>query len=217
MTTGTDVPAPRSVMEVQVGKKTYPMHSHPTCRTCQSPRRLDIEHRILSGGSYVGIADWLGAQPDADDGRLPAPGTESLRAHAKSHMPLPGSMARAIIDRRAEEIGNRLDAGEAADHIALARLVVKIGMEGLADGTLTPELPDVMNAAKFLAVHDVQDTGIDVAAWRETLMAYMEVARTFIPAAQWPSFGTALSAHPVLRALAAGPAPQLPANGKDTP
>lgn len=219
---------PMSVVQVRVGTKSYPMYSRPSCRTCQSRYRYDIEHKILSGYSMAAIADWVAAQgtaaPAGDDDpvppdRLDPPTANSLRSHAKKHMPMTAAVTRDLIDARAQEISQGLADGAeaAADHITLARLLVQRGMEGLADGTLAPEMTDVMSAAKFLAVHDVRDDGADVAVWRETLMAYMEVARTFIPEVAWKPFGEALSAHPVLRALVAGPTLQLQAHREDTP
>lgn len=218
--TATDTGVPMSVVQVQVGTKSYPMYSRPSCHTCQSRYRFDIEQQLLSGRSYPAIADWIAAQGagapgqgDVPPDRLGPPSTNSLRGHAKNHMPMTAAMTRDIIDTRAKEIGGGIAdaARNAADHITLARLVVQRGMEGLADGTLSPEMSDVMSAAKFLAVHDVRDDGQDVAMWREALMAYMEIAKIYVPTVSWKPYGKALSDHPLLRALAAPPPQHIPA------
>lgn len=200
-----DTNTPSAVAEIKIGGRRYPVVSRPTCRTCQHPDRVEIEHQILSGISYAAIAAW---SADQDPGRLPAPSVDSLAAHAKAHMAIAGRVHRAIIDARANQIVLG-DDDMAADHVALARLMVKTGMEGLADGTLKPSLGDVMTAARFLADHDSGDVAADIGAWREALMTYMEVAKQFIPPAAWPAFAEALSSQPTLRktlpALPPGP------------
>lgn len=209
---------PESVVEVIIGGRRYPVVSRPLCRTCQSPHRLDIEHKILSGYSFTAIANWAAEQDpytdqDLQDGRLPPPGPDALRTHARAHMAIGGAVRRALMDRRVAELaGDGRDDDVAVDPIGMARLTVQIGLEGLADGSIRPDMPDVLAAAKFLATHDVKDDGPDAAAWRDAILTYMEVAKTFIPPNQWSAFGSALAAHPVLRQLAASAAqPRTPA------
>lgn len=204
---------PESVVEVTIGGRRYPVVSRPLCRTCQSPHRLDIEHKILSGYSFTAIAAWAAEQDphedaDLEEGRLPPPGPEALRTHARAHMAIGGAVRRALMDRRVAELAadGRDDDDVAVDPIGMARLTVQIGLEGLADGSIKPDMPDVLAAAKFLATHDVKDDGPDADAWRDAILTYMEVARTFIPPNQWGAFGVALAAHPVLRQLAASAA-----------
>lgn len=191
-----DHTGPHAMAEVKIGGRVYPVVSRPSCRTCQHPDRLHIEHQIMSGVSYAAIAEWAA---DQHDGHLPPPGPDALASHAKTHMGIPGRVQRAIIDRRAEELVLDTDDAMAADYVTLAQLLVKTGLEGLADGTLKPQLSDVLAAAKFLADHDTGDDDQDVNAWREALMAYMEVARRYIPDTAWPAFATELSGHPNLR------------------
>jgi hypothetical protein len=198
-----DRDTPAALVEVKVGGRTYPVVSRPHCRTCQHPDRADIEHKIMSGYSMAAVAAWAAEQPT---GHLPPPGIAALSSHAKTHMGLAGSVHRAIIERRATELVLDDNAEMVADHVALSRLLIKAGMEGLADGTLKPELSDVMTAAKFLAAHDVRDDGADIDAWREALMTYMEVARRYIPPTVWPAFAADLASQPALRKTA----PALP-------
>lgn len=187
---------PRAMAEVKIGGRVYPVVSRPNCRTCQHPDRLHIEHQIMSGISYTAVADWAA---DQENGHLPPPGPDSLATHAKTHMGIPGRVQRAIIDRRAEDLVLDADDTMAADYVTLARLLIKTGLEGLADGTLKPQLSDILAAAKFLAEHDSTDDDQDINAWRETLMTYMEVARRYIPDTAWPAFAAELSGHPNLR------------------
>lgn len=204
MNPGAEPPKP-ALVTVRIGDRDYPVVTRPNCRTCTHPDRAEIEHKIMSGYAYTAIATWLKGQEtdqrEADPGSDPphAPGPESLRNHASTHMSLAGNVQRALIDRRAGEINLDVDAELVVDHIAMSRLVVKMGMEGLADGTIKPDMGDIMNAAKFLAANDIRDDGPDTDAWREALMAYMEVARQFIPATNWPAFSMALRDHPALR------------------
>lgn len=202
-----DQTQPRAMAEVKIGGKVYPVVSRPNCRTCQHPDRLHIEHQIMSGVSYAAIADWAA---DQEGGHLPPPGVDALANHAKGHMGIPGRVQRAIIDRRAEDLVLDADDAMAADYVTLARLLVKTGLEGLADGSLKPQLGDVLSAAKFLAEHETTDDDQDITVWRETLMTYMEVARRYIPDTAWPAFAAELSGHPNLRRTtpALPPAPE---------
>lgn len=198
---------PRAMAEVKIGGKVYPVVSRPNCRTCQHPDRLHIEHQIMSGVSYTAVAEWAA---DQEAGHLPPPGPDALATHAKAHMGIPGRVQRAIIDRRAKDLTLDADDAMAADYVTLARLLVKTGLEGLADGTLKPQLSDVLAAARFLGEHDSADDDQDIAAWRETLMTYMEVAHRYIPHTAWSAFHDELSGHPNLRKAtpALPPAPE---------
>lgn len=187
---------PRAMAEVKIGGRVYPVVSRPHCRTCQHPDRLHIEQQIMSGVSYAAIAEWAA---DQEPGRLPPPGTDALASHAKAHMGIPGRIQRAIIDQRAEDLALDSEDPMAADYVTLARLLVRTGLEGLADGTLKPALGDVLAAAKFLADHDGSDDENNISVWRETLMTYLEVSRRYIPDTAWAAFRAELSGHPNLR------------------
>lgn len=194
-----------ALVEVNVGGRMYPLVVRPDCRTCRSPHRLEIEHRLMSGTSYDAVAAWAAEQ---ETGELPAPGANSLRSHAKGHMGVAGASWRGLIDARVRELVAEQAEAE-VDGIGMARLIVKVGMEGLADGTIQPTTSDLLNAAKFLAVHDVADDDErgSVDSWREAVLKHLEIAKAFIPPHLWPDFAAALNSNTQLRALAPASAP----------
>lgn len=194
----------QSMVMTRIGGVEYPMRSVPTCRTCQSPYRVEIENDLLRGYSYAAIARGIeGRAP----GNLPHPSAESISAHlSNQHMPVQAAAQRRLIERRAEEIGRNIEneVEALADHVTLARMVVARGFERLQSGEIQPDLDEALAASRFLfQVEQQQDTSdLDQQALLQVLHAYMEITQQFVPPEQWEAYGRAVRSHPIIREMA---------------
>lgn len=199
-TTEEDV-GPASMTLVRVGGRTVPAKTAPKCRVCQSPHRGDIESWILQAYSRPRILSWLA---DLDAGKLGHPSEKSLRLHAERHMPLGAAAQAAVIERRAEALGEDVEkyGGRVADHLTTLDLVVMNGFDALQRGDIQVDATTLMKAIDLKHKIDASvDGGVDANVWRNALMEYMRIAVDFVPVAKRAEFARALSASPVLAAL----------------
>lgn len=194
---------PRSMVMTRIGGVDYPMRSNPQCKTCQSPHRLRIENLFVQGVSYRLIAEEISG---LEEGRLGHPSEEKLRHHfVANHMPINVSAQRAIIERRAEEIGRSVeDANESlADYVTANRMVVQKGFERMQRGEIDVEMPDLLKAIQSL--HQIESSmggSVDTEVWVTATAAFSEIVRQLVTPEQWLAIGTAMSRHPVIASLA---------------
>lgn len=195
---------PASMVMTKIGGREYPLRSIPSCKTCQDPNRLFIENELIRGASYASIARALVDMPAGDLGH---PNSEGISSHIeRGHLPLGVATQRRMIERRAKEIGRSIQDSEEnlADYVTVNQMIVSRGFERMQAGEINPDLGDVINASKFLhTVEQASGGDLDEQAWRDAMLAYMEVAAEFIPPERFAEYGQALSAHPVLRAMMA--------------
>jgi len=195
---------PSSMVMTRIGGKEYPLRSVPNCKTCQDPNRILIENELIRGMSYASIARSLEGKPE---GSLGHPGAVAISDHVKNgHLPLGPSTQRRMIERRAKDIGRSIDEAEdtLVDYVTVNQMIVSRGFERMQDGEINPDVTDVIAASKFL--HQIEQTvggGLDEQAWESAMLAYMDVARQFIPPDRWQEYGAALYQNPILRAMAA--------------
>lgn len=203
-TTGDEEPASAaSVIQVRIGSRTVPAKTSPTCRTCQSRYRAKIEHMILSGYSRPKILEWLSDLDPGPGGEHPS--EKSLRLHTKRHLPLAASAEAAILERRAEALGDEIEkyGGQVADHLTALDIVVAKGFAALQAGEIQVDATTLMKAIDLKHKIDASmDGGIDANVWRDALMEYMRIALDFIPHNLRAEFARAISTSPVLKALA---------------
>jgi uncharacterized protein YktA (UPF0223 family) len=111
------------------------------------------------------------------------------------------------VEERAKQIGRDIEthASGLADYASVNQIVIQRGMDRLAKGDLKPSMAELLTAIRMQhSIEAASEEGVDAQAWQEALVAYMEVARDFIPVDQMQAYGQALASHPVLRAMMAG-------------
>jgi hypothetical protein len=185
-----------SVVTYRLGGQDYPLRAVAGCKVCESPERFQVEREIAVGRTYASIA--RGLDPELD---LSA---ANIRSHWEGgHMPFQAEAVRRILEQRAVERSQDIDAGVNAvvDQVALARTVVHRTFERIALGVIEPTVSDGVAAAGLLHRMGVDDPEIDQDLWVEAFMVYHDVARRVMDADQFARFGRELSAHPVLRSL----------------
>lgn len=191
---------PRSMVMTRIGGREYPMKSHPRCKTCQHPRRMDIENSLLAGRSYRGLL------ADLDDDDL-KPSYDGIRAHFQNgHMPLHAASQVALIERNAKRQGIKIEEAveDLVDHITVAEMVVKQGFERMQRGEIQPEMADTLAAVKI--VEQIQartNSDLDHEMWVSATMSMLEDAKSLMTPDQWTQYGRKLANNPILKALAA--------------
>lgn len=207
MTDNLPVPAdpdesgPTSMVVVRVGGRTVPAKTGKRCRVCQSPHRAQIEAWILEGYTRPTILAYLA---DMEEGRLGHPTEKSLREHTDKHLPLGARAEAAILERRAEQLGDEIEkhGGRVADHLSALDMVVLKGFDGIQKGDIRVDATTLMKAIDLKHKLEMAiEGGIDANLWRDALMEYMRIAVQFIPPERRKEFADALSKSPVLAAL----------------
>ncbi|MFE0490154.1 hypothetical protein [Streptomyces griseoaurantiacus] len=196
-----DETGPVSMSLVRVGGRTVPAKTGARCRVCQSPHRAQIDAWILDGFTRPTILAHLA---DMEEGPLGQPTEKSLRSHTDRHLPLGARAEAAILERRAEQLGDEIEkhGGRVADHLSALDMVVLKGFDALQRGEIKLGASDLMKAIDLKQKIDASlGEGVDANIWRDALMEYMRIAIGFIPPERRQEFSAALSASPVLIAL----------------
>jgi hypothetical protein len=193
---------PASMVLVRVGGRTVPAKTGARCRVCQSPHRAQIEAWILEGYTRPTILTHLA---DMEEGPLGHPTEKALRVHTDRHLPLGARAEAAILERRAEQLGEEIEksGGRVADHKSTLSMVLMKGLDGLQRGEIRVDASTLMKAIDL--THKLEmavEGGMDANVWRDALMEYMRIAVPFIPPEKRKEFAAALSESPVLAALA---------------
>lgn len=202
--TDPDETGPASMVLVRVGNRTVPAKTGARCRVCQSPHRAQIEAWILEAYTRPTILAYL---EDLEPGPLGHPTEKALRVHTDRHLPLGARAEAAILDRRAELLGDEIEkyGGRVADHNSVLDMVVLKGFDGIQRGDIKVDGPTLMKAIDLKHKIDMQvEGGMDANVWRDALMEYMKIAVPFIPVERRKEFAAALSESPVLAALSKG-------------
>jgi hypothetical protein len=187
---------------VRVGNRTVPAKTGARCRVCQHPERAQIEAWVLQGYSRPVILGWIA---DMEAGPLGQPTEKALRLHTENHLPLEHRAQAAIIEHRAEQLGDEIEkyGGRVADHLSALDMVVLQGFDALQKGDLRVDSATLMKAIDLKhKIDQSMNGGVDANVWRDALMEYMRIAVPFIPPERRKEFAAALSDSPVLAALA---------------
>jgi hypothetical protein len=210
----TENPAERrgsvSLVQVRIGGRTYDAVYHNGCLTCTHPARKEIEEQIILGTSYRRVAtmysetEWT--QPDGTKITLPKVSWDNLFHHFKNeHLPVQAAVYREILDKRAAELSEHYEEQTArlVDGYSFAQQVLARTQEGLATGTLQPDIKDGLAAAKLIKEMEQVGNGAsaDAEAWGQAMAVYFETARKFMPDDMWQNFTQALMANPILQAI----------------
>lgn len=199
-----DETGPASMVMVRVGNRTVPAKTGARCRVCQSPHRAQIEAWILEGYTRPTI---LGQLADMEPGPLGQPSEKSLRVHTDNHLPLDARAQAAILDRRAELLGDEIEkyGGRVADHKSALSMVVLKGFDRLQKGEIQVDSATLIKAIDLAQKFEMAaEGGMDANVWRDALMEYMRIVVPFIPPERRQELSAALSESPVLAALARG-------------
>jgi hypothetical protein len=180
----------------RVGGTDYPMRVVGRCQTCRSIHRPEIENLILMGYSWSTISEHL-------------PGTsrlssDSIRWHYdQGHMPLPESLRRAVIERRArmQRLSSADNAAPLIDPWLVTHDIMQRGYERMVTGQIAPDMKDTLAAAKALV--EIEDRTKETQAINEdAVLAIIEGARSYMTPEGWMKFMWELRENPAMNMLA---------------
>lgn len=197
---------PRStVVEVAIGGRRYPFISSPRCGVCQCEERFAIEEGLLIGRSYASIARSLPDKfrdPDSEHHIS----IEQMRLHVKNHMPADITVSRAIIERRAQEMGRSLDVmeGTLIDAYSVASEVMRLGFERIARGEIKVGLEHTLVATKMVnEMEEKASHSIDMTVQTEMVTLLLQHVRSVLSDEQWQALASNFRADPAFRAMTA--------------
>jgi hypothetical protein len=189
-------PPPHTSVVYRVGGTDYPMRVHGRCRTCKSIHRAEIENLILMGYSWSTIAEHL---PESSG--LPS---SSIRWHYDNgHMPLPESLRRAVIERRAkmQRLSSADNAAPLIDPWLVTHDIMQRGYERMVTGQIAPDMKDLLAAAKALV--EIEDRTKEAQQINEdAVVAIIEGARSYMSPEDWMKFMWELKENPAMNLLA---------------
>lgn len=197
--------APASLLMTRVGGRDYPLVSVSNCKTCQSPYRAWIEQYIVQGMTYAAIAKML-TDTQEYGGALGHPDKDRIAHHVQQgHFALPLVAQRALIEKRAKEMGKNLEdaAEQLVDYVTANELIIQRGVEALQAGELEVDATALLGAIK--AQHSIEQTigaSVDNETWVTATMAMIEDFRSVLAPGQWDQFTTRLDNNPVIKAIA---------------
>lgn len=193
-----------SLVMIRIGDRDYPQVTSSRCTTCQSPHRRFIENEVVLGRGYKAIERRLVDMP------LPKgfehPSWHGISRHVRDgHMPTPATVRREIIDIEAKRMGAALSEGESlVTHRVVNQTIIQRGFERMMAGEIDVSTSDLLQAISAQAkIESTSTDGYDVEAMQQTLIAYLEIAQSFIPPEMMPRYGQAISKHPIIKALRA--------------
>lgn len=187
-----------SITTYRMGGTDVSLVRDPQCRVCNSPYRFDAEEQILIGTTFKRIKDRLPEDAEFSD--------SSLRRHWQNHMAVEQTIARGIVERRAQRVGKRVADAEDSlvDGMTLLETVVQKTFERIAKGEVEPTLKEGLVAAKVLAeLGEYDESSMDQQAYVEAFSVYQDVARRRMGDEEFAKFGAELADNPVLAALVA--------------
>lgn len=192
---------PQSAVVWRVGSGEYPiLRRSSTCKTCNHPRVVEIEHAILSGSGYVAIVRALG---EAAGDLSP----RNIMDHVSNgHLPVMEGIRAAALRDHADALGTSIErhAGTVIDHVMFARAGLQQAFEKLARGDLDIKASDAVAMARLLADVEIhKEDQVDQSAVLEAFGAYMLEAQKLMSRETFDQFGRALSKNPTLRQLMA--------------
>jgi hypothetical protein len=188
----TAQPPPQTSVIYRVGGTSYAMRVVGKCLTCRSIHRAEIENLVVMGYAWGSIADHL---PEAT--RV---SKANIRYHFEhGHMPLPESLRRSVIERRAKmlNLSTADNAAPAVDQWVVVQSIMQRGFERVASGQSEPDVKDTLAAAKQLS--EIEDRLAGVRAINDdAVMAIIEGARSYMSHEDWVRFNWELKENPAM-------------------
>lgn len=183
----------------RIGGREYPMRSEPLCHVCQSHYRLEIEQRILDGAGWTAIVHGLPEQARSEIS------VDSIRRHAKRHLPYDLHVRREIIEQRAEELGRDVAGdGDLTDYLTFARLGVRHVMEQMARGEIKPTIRDgIRFASLLLKADEVAGSDVDHEIVTETFVVWANTMQRHLAPEQFQTIMREIGTSPIIKALIA--------------
>ena len=198
---------PDGVVVIRVGDREYPAKYVRRCLTCRSKYRSQIEQAVLAGLTYRSIVETV-VEPYDDHSPLGPPSQRSVFNHvSRHHMALPYSLQRKIIEKRAEELGRSVEAGEEtmADAVAIHRVVMQRALERLSQGEIQPSMGDLIKVLQLQSATGAKEASVEVTdeVWREALIEYMAIVQRNVSGEVFQRIGREMASSPALKAISA--------------
>lgn len=195
---GTSTTVTRSAVMYRLGGRTYPMHSNPQCKVCQSPYRMEIERAFIR--SYGPTTIHRSLPPDVQEKIL----VRNISDHCSRHLPVDHTIRQAVIEARARELGTDVESatGALADHIVFAKVGLQRVYERIVEGEVVPDVKDgIAFAQLLLRVEEQAGQGVDEEIMARGFMSYLKAMREVCTPEQIQQMSVLIREDPTMNAL----------------
>lgn len=168
---------------VATGLETLPVQSESRCHVCKSSSRAMVDKLIVSGFSYIDVAEELQVRdPEFKEKQLDTI-RKNVERHAKRHVNIREKAVRQIIEKRAMEQGILLEeaTGSLVTGRALLDNIIMRANEMIADPEQRVKFADAIEAVKML--EDAQKTEYlaQVEAMQKQVWAISQAVKELVP------------------------------------
>lgn len=193
-----------SLVQCKIGGRVLPVRRSPSCRTCRSEVRRDVEIALAEGRPYVEI---VASFPES--GLTARHLSEHFR---RGHLPLDSPQVRKVVAERAAENTEVIKVGTdvGVEALTFARLVLSKAAVRLANGDIEPSFKDAIAAARVLADYDAivierDDLQAEVIRTHSGMTALLRLVQGLVTDEEWAKLSRAVDSDPELRVFSPPP------------
>jgi hypothetical protein len=163
-----------------------PMKFEPRCKICKSDFRTVIDRLLISGNSYVGIAQQFRGKDQHLTGSVDAI-RKSIERHRKAHLSVNDQAVRDILEQKAREAGVLVETArqQLISEEALLQLAVRKGTEQLSEPESRIKYQDAIKAAELLRDKKAQEMTVQLELVQRQYNAIVQAVQKVVPNDLW--------------------------------
>jgi len=165
-----------------------PMKFEPRCKVCRSQFREIIDRLLVSGNSYISIAEQFRGKDVNLSGSLDAV-RKSVERHRHRHLSVRDAAVREILEHHAREAGILVETArdQLLSEEALLQLAVSRGTEQLANPDSKIKYQDAIRAAELLRDKKYEEMTKQQEIAQRQVWAISQAVKDIVPADLFPA------------------------------
>lgn len=164
-----------------------PMKFEPRCKVCKSDFRTVIDRLLVSGNSYVSIAEQFKDKDKYLTGSVDAL-RKSITRHREAHLGVHDRAVRDILEAKAREAGVLVETvrEQLVSEEALLQLAVRKGTDQLSNPESKIKYQDAIKAAELLRDKKYEDISIQMDIVNRQYNAIVQACQKVVPKELYP-------------------------------
>lgn len=161
---------------------SLPVKFEPRCKVCTSEFRTVIDRLLVSGASYVMIAEQFRNKDDRLTGSVDAV-RKSIERHRHRHLNVKDAAVRDILEKKAKEAGVLVETvrQQLISEEALLELAVAKGTEQLSNPESKIKYQDAIKAAELLRDKKYQEMATQMEMMVRQMNAIQQAIQKIVP------------------------------------
>lgn len=178
-----------SSVTIRIGDEDFDKPFDPGCLVCTSPHHLQVDTLLASGWTLKAIADRMRVM------KPKGPAQRSIGAHIPH-------LAQPHLEQRSRLAPDGLDLEDVPSMRTVADTALQHVLTGMALGSITPQIRDVIAAYRFQHQLDAADSDVaDRRLLQQALIEIYEIAFRHMPVQARDGFARDVYASETLAAL----------------